>query len=297
MCPDRLSWRGRALAIHVATIWAALALAGCELPVEPRGDGGEQNLGAMAGDSGGGSHDRAIGSTDLTVSDGSLDAGSVDSAPMLPDAGASSDVGMRPDRLRRRDGGVPPDLSSTVDVRRADAGRPTDSGSPPPSGCTTGGSGGAAEDVENQTFADSTGRRSSYHLYAAGLTLSRPVGLLVFLHGDGGSHFRNTRTLKQIVAKGKAANLIGLAVLTPDTSSRTWWRQSDRNAVYLGELIENLYARYNIDRRRVLLTGFSGGADFTARYFVPHFSSKLCGGGAVPFGGGGPPYPWTMVQG
>ena len=55
-------------------------------------------------------------------------------------------------------------------------------------------------------------------------------------------------------------------------------------------LEQEIFPKYNVDRARVLLVGYSGGAEFTTQNLVPQHADLLCGGGAVIFGGGGRPW-------
>jgi poly(3-hydroxybutyrate) depolymerase len=85
--------------------------------------------------------------------------------------------------------------------------------------------------------------------------------------------------------------MILLVARTPDTvGSPTWWEAGSANADYARDLIRTtVLNRYNIDPERIWLVGYSGGAQFITRYFLPKYSSMIGGGGSVVFGGGGTP--------
>jgi predicted esterase len=57
----------------------------------------------------------------------------------------------------------------------------------------------------------------------------------------------------------------------------------------LAELVASIFKGYTIDKSRMLIIGYSGGAEFTTLYYVPHYGQNYCGGGAILFGCGTPP--------
>jgi hypothetical protein len=163
---------------------------------------------------------------------------------------------------------------------------------------STGGTGGPLTDRTGVAFLASHGYDSFSHIYAAGIDTSKPVGLFVWLHGDGAYEYLNpTSTLylagpNGIVAAAKERNCIVLVPLTPDsgtTNGRTWWKWGSGNAQYLRELIvSEIYGKYNIDLGKIWIAGFSGGAETTTAIFLPTQANNLQieGGGFMPFGGG-----------
>ncbi len=167
-----------------------------------------------------------------------------------------------------------------------------------PFGCAdVGGSGGALRDVTFQTFTSSAGVPGKYHVFAADVDDTRSVGLLVQFHGDGAYEFDNpTSSYSYGGSAGLRAvavqhNMIMLAARTPDTvGSPTWWEAGSANADYARDLIQSVVLnRYDIDPQRIWLVGYSGGAQFITRYFLPKYSSMITDGGSVVFGGGGTP--------
>jgi hypothetical protein len=159
--------------------------------------------------------------------------------------------------------------------------------------CLTGGSGGATENLEVQPFTDDAGRTSHFHVYAGKVDTSRTVGLVLHFHGDGAWEFDNPQyRLRQMADLAAAQNLLFVALKSPDrTKGTTWWQSGDANAAWLRDFLDQqIFARYDIDRSRVLLVGYSGGAEFNTHFLVAKHSGLFCGGGALMYGGGGRPY-------
>ena len=139
-------------------------------------------------------------------------------------------------------------------------------------------------------FTDSTGTASPYQLHPS--NSGGTSGLLVYLHGDGAYSYNNADSMQTMRAVAAKHNLTMIVPLVPSGSSESWWQAPDRNGTWLRELIENVaYGQYQIDKNRVVLSGFSGGTDFLSRYFMSgHWDILPCGGGAVLMGGGGRPF-------
>jgi hypothetical protein len=185
----------------------------------------------------------------------------------------------------------------------------TNSVSPTPSGITTNGwistslivNPGSAvfgmTDSLDVPFTASNGRTSTYHRYAANLSSTQPLGLMIQLHGDGAFEYLNPDSTYSlggtsgIIAQARYRNMICVPAYSPDrTGTVTWWESGAANSVYIRELIESLYAQYpNINPGRVWLVGYSGGSQQIAQYFMPAQSNVMSGGGAMIFGGGGVP--------
>ncbi len=161
---------------------------------------------------------------------------------------------------------------------------------------SSGGSGGPFTDRTNVSFTASNGLTSKYHVYAAGLPRTAPVGLLLQFHGDGAYEFNNPTSsyslggTSGIVAQARRHGMITVPVLTPDTvGSVTWWESGSQNADFVRDLLRYLFTQYDVDTGRIWLVGYSGGAQFVTQFFLPKYSSLIGGGGAVVFGGGGVP--------
>ena len=129
-------------------------------------------------------------------------------------------------------------------------------------------------------------------IYTAGVDFSRPVGVVVRLHGDGAYEFHHPEYLLDGLAQTAARhNMILVAPLTPDVADgSTWWRDSAANAQWLaGTLESQVLGAYDVDRSDVWWMGYSGGAELLSRELIPRHPG-LVSGGAVMLGGGGAPH-------
>ena len=91
--------------------------------------------------------------------------------------------------------------------------------------------------------------------YAPAKTANAP--LLLFLHGAGGIGERAIRHL------GDYANRTGAIVLAPDSRDRTWGVVSGDEAAdvaFLDRALNQIFASYSVDARRIVIGGFSDGA-------------------------------------
>ena len=163
---------------------------------------------------------------------------------------------------------------------------------------STHGSGGAFTDTVS-TFTASNSYSSGVRIYAADIDPNEPIGLLVHFHGDGGWEYDNPDSpwmlggANGIRAQAKSRNMICVVANSPqDTGNRTWWEWSgsDENPAYARDLILDMYAKFNIDLSRVMLTGYSGGSQLLTKYLLTRYAADIFGGGrVVMFGGGGEP--------
>jgi predicted esterase len=108
--------------------------------------------------------------------------------------------------------------------------------------------------------------------------------LLVVLHGDEGSPGRVFGSWKRAA---KEASYLLFAPQCPRAEGCTgsWWRWSG-DPRWLMDQLDAIEARYPVDRARVYLSGWSGGATYIG-LFAPSFSPRfaamnLSGGGAPP---------------
>lgn len=158
----------------------------------------------------------------------------------------------------------------------------------------------AVADRSNATFTDSTGLRSTYHLFTS--KVQGPVrGVVIYLDGDGqygvtrgvGGYALggNTGLVAQAGAKGYAV----AAPVSPDTSSRTWWRNGSANARYVSQFVTQMQSELGV--REVRLVGFSGGSQLITKHLLPGYSSQFTSGGALITGGGGAPRSAPSVPG
>lgn len=149
-------------------------------------------------------------------------------------------------------------------------------------------------DRENVSFTGA-GKTSKYHAYASGLAAG--AGLMIWLHGDAAYEFKNPSSSyivggsSGIRVAAKNAGFILASCLAPDTSGTvTWWESGNANADYLKALIDSLKTGYAINPSRVVLAGFSGGAQQVTQFFMGRYPEYLAAGGAtIVFGGGEAP--------
>lgn len=149
----------------------------------------------------------------------------------------------------------------------------------------------AATDRTDVSFT-SGGLTSRYHVYEP----AAPTGVLLQFHGDGAYEFRNPTSSYSlggsngIVAQARARGYVVVPVLAPDTRGDiTWWEDGARNAAYVRDLVDHL-TRQGYPTDRLVLVGYSGGAQFITQFLLPLYSAELAPDGAVVFGGGGRPY-------
>ncbi len=148
---------------------------------------------------------------------------------------------------------------------------------------TTGGSGGKTGTFE-QTFSSSNGKSSTWKTtIPQDLSASKPYGLSIYLHGDGGGDY--SWVFDSLVKTSKTHNLIGMVVKAPNLERR-WYNGGLANAKFLDELIEKeLLAKYNIEKSRIYFIGTSGGSQFLSGQFIPNYGSKYNSGALLLCGG------------
>ncbi|WP_367403478.1 hypothetical protein [Kocuria marina] len=135
------------------------------------------------------------------------------------------------------------------------------------------------------------GTTSSYHVIDGGVDVSKPVGLVIDLHGDGGAEYFEPGGRTTCLSAIAASHNDLLAVpLTPDCQGEcTWWQGMGANMRWLRALTENrLLADLPVQRDRVSWFGYSGGAEMLS-YGVLSGARDLVTGGAAMVGGGGAP--------
>lgn len=173
----------------------------------------------------------------------------------------------------------------------------------------TGGIGGVGEDQEFRTFSHD-GLVGEYHVYAAGLDWTRPVGLLIYTDGTGEYGLKNpTSTYLMAGPTGLAVvakrhNMVLLTPMAPggkcdDATGVCWYQNSGpvtslQKAAWSAALISHVHSLYNIDRSRTCFAGYSSGAEWVGHFFGPKAASSLISGGVgvcISYGGyyGGTP--------
>lgn len=160
------------------------------------------------------------------------------------------------------------------------------------------GSGGSWADAisTSRTFVDSAGTSSVYRFWGSHVTnRTGPIPLVVHLHGDGAYEYKNptTWTSPQYMQVAKDLGGIGVIPKAMDMAGgyESWWAGT-RGAAWAKNLILEMCRLYNIDKRQIYLSGFSGGAVIIAEDIMVKWHADFLGGGAMLLGGG---QPGTMV--
>ena len=106
---------------------------------------------------------------------------------------------------------------------------------------------------------------------------STPVPLILALHygvGDGGAAGAGGDVVRILI--GPALGELGAIIVAPDSVRGDW--SSPENEKAVNELLDMVLARYSIDRKKVVVTGFSmGGAGswHFAEKFTERFSAAI----------------------
>lgn len=135
------------------------------------------------------------------------------------------------------------------------------------------------------------GRTGQYHVIDAGVDPSRPVGLVIHLHGDGAAEYHDPGGRTTCLAAVAASHNDLLVVpRTPDTTGvPTWWEDLGGQRKWLTALVtERLLPELPVDRERITWTGYSGGAEMLS-YGILAGPRELVTAGAAMVGGGGAP--------
>lgn len=133
---------------------------------------------------------------------------------------------------------------------------------------------------------------SPYHREAAHLSGSGPHPLVIHLHGDGYEEYTqyNSGTANSTASKYAKVAVDNKALFilprTPDTGNQTWWSETS-STTWLVALIRDIKAKYNIDERRIFISGYSGGAEEVTYNLACDYHTLFKGGGAMLLGGGG----------
>jgi predicted esterase len=167
---------------------------------------------------------------------------------------------------------------------------------------SSGGSGGARTDQTNRYFS-AGGVTSRYHLYAAGLDWSKPVGLLVYADGSGEyglAHPTSSYLLggsNGLVAVAKRHNMVLLTPRAPGaacSAGGVCWHETSSGISAAAktrwsyDLVRSVKGQYNIDLARVAVGGYSSGAQWAMQRFAPAYASSVMVDGVfvgISFGG------------
>ena len=137
-------------------------------------------------------------------------------------------------------------------------------------------------------------RESIFHIYSCGVDASRPVGVLVHLHGDGAGEFVGPEdpegTLHSLARVARDRNMLLVAPQTPDQGNGwTWWRNLGENVAWLSAFMQDdVLSRRNVDAENVWWSGYAGGADMLSRGVLTHLSPLVTSGAVMMAGGAAP---------
>lgn len=158
-------------------------------------------------------------------------------------------------------------------------------------GSFTGGSGGPLTDRTNVAYTNSAGTSSVGHIYAAGLDWTKRVGVLVYTDGSDeyGLRFPSDTYLlagtNGLIAVAKRLNMVLVTPRAPgnsctDNGGPCWYLPSNdgtplaAKTKWSDDFIQNqVLAKYNIDKTRVCLAGYSSGAQWTMEYYGPQYAA------------------------
>jgi hypothetical protein len=182
--------------------------------------------------------------------------------------------------------------------------RPASTGPPVPIN-STGGSGGPLTDRTNVSFTDAAGTQSTFHCYAAGLDWTKKVGLLVYTDGSGEFGLYNPTSTYLLagatdgmIAVAKRHNMVLLTPMAPggpcdDGDGTCWYDESGamskpaKNA-WSYAVVQHIQSQYDIHLDRVVLGGYSSGAQWTTEFFGPAYAQRVMSDGlmvAISYGG------------
>ena len=148
------------------------------------------------------------------------------------------------------------------------------------------------------SYPDDEDETSDCLFYA---TTGAPVGLVVYLDGDGqsfhsqGNQDQDERSRGGLAGAGgvvEAASARGydvVSVRAPGDDGTWWMEDQDGKVRYLEQVLDYVVAECGATMDRVWLVGYSGGSEFISQWFFPAYAERMAGGGFLLFGGGDAP--------
>ena len=148
------------------------------------------------------------------------------------------------------------------------------------------------------SYTDDEDETSDCLFYA---TTGAPVGLVVYLDGDGqsfhsqGNQGQDERSRGGLAGAGgivEAASARGydvVSVRAPGDDGTWWLEDQDGKIHYLEQALDYVVAECGATTDRVWLVGYSGGSEFISQWFFPAYAERMAGGGFLLFGGGDAP--------
>ena len=148
------------------------------------------------------------------------------------------------------------------------------------------------------SYTDDEDETSDCIFYA---TTGAPVGLVVYLDGDGqsfhsqGNQDQDERSRGGLAGAGgvvEAASARGydvVSVRAPGDDGTWWLEDQDGKIHYLEQALDYVVAECGATTDRVWLVGYSGGSEVISQWFFPAYAERMAGGGFLLFGGGDAP--------
>ncbi|AGF72974.1 hypothetical protein [Corynebacterium halotolerans] len=133
------------------------------------------------------------------------------------------------------------------------------------------------------------GVSSTYRVFTNGIDTSRPVGVVVRLHGDGAYEYEGSDQLAScLAAVATSYNMVLVQPLSP-SDDRTWWTNLGENTRWLNALYrERISTLDDVDPELAWWMGYSGGAEMISYGLLPYAGHTITAG-AIMTGGGGAP--------
>src|SRR5262249_42063894 len=113
-------------------------------------------------------------------------------------------------------------------------------------------------------------------------TRAKAIPLVLALHFGGDPEGAGRAVLEVLVAQGLAG--LGAVMVAPDSRGGAWNSAANEHAVNL--LLENVLNNYNIDRKKIAVTGFSMGGT-GAWYYGLKYPDRFSA--VIPIAGTPPP--------
>lgn len=138
------------------------------------------------------------------------------------------------------------------------------------------------------SYKASNGTNLRYHYFADGVDWSKPVGAVLYFDGDGTTNFeRPDRAYIQSIARAARSDNKVLVFLEAPNVPRNWWEHGISKTADAVTEMTKVKVLPDLDDE-VLLTGYSGGAEFLSFGVMNKDPDWLpANSGALMIGGGG----------
>jgi predicted esterase len=156
-------------------------------------------------------------------------------------------------------------------------------------------------------YTNSAGTTSEGHIFAAGLDWTKPVGLMIYADGSGEYGLENPNASYLLDADGttglvEAARRRNLILVTPEApggncpngGGECWYQASNGVSIaqktrWAHDFAQMVRADYNESSERIILGGYSSGAQHTTEYLGPQYGEQLSADLMVAISYGGSP--------